>query len=442
MQLAARSSIAAGVAVLGAGALVAAPVAPPMPDMSDIRASSVVRTAAVELSALAGPITALSPTARATIDGAGVLGQRALQLALPDLPALAAGFLPTVQELVAIATAFAQQFGTALADTPAKLQLAIGQIGAGQITAALNTIVEVVIGPITGPILEAIFSGGGPLVDLVELLQRPFEMFPPVANVIGLLADPDFLLTVGLGPLQSIYQLTTAIGGAAEGMLAAVEAGDPAAFVGSLTKGVGDLTEAVIDRLFNPGTPPYGYDRGLIASLVEAGKMIIAALTAPLAPPAVAEISATTTEAATTVTLSTDPAGALDVQPVADVETTGPVAEVPAETVEVTPEVTEEVAVEDVVETEEETPVEKPEVREGVVAIPGEVTVGVPAEDAAEDTATETDSSGDEVGSAPDAATGGADTETSGAGAGGDAGDSDGSGSDGSDSGSGSGGGE
>ncbi|MCT7658614.1 hypothetical protein [Mycobacterium deserti] len=35
MQLAERSSFAAGVAIVGAGILVAAPVAPPMPDIPD-----------------------------------------------------------------------------------------------------------------------------------------------------------------------------------------------------------------------------------------------------------------------------------------------------------------------------------------------------------------------------------------------------------------------
>ncbi|MEO3758747.1 hypothetical protein ABGB19_10750 [Mycobacterium sp. B14F4] len=414
MQLAARSSFAAGVAVIGAGILVAAPVAPPMPDVPDARAT--VRSATAELSAFAKPLAALSPSlADASGSTGGVLGRSVLQPSVAAIPVL--GQLPTLQELLEVASAFAAQFGTALSDAPAKIQLAVEQISAGQITAGLNTLVEMVIVPVTGPVLEAIFTGSGPLVDLVALLQRPFEGVPPISNVIGLLADPDFLLTIGLGPLQSVYALTTAIGGAAETMLAAVEAGDPGAFVTGLLKGVGDVTEAVIDRLLNPGTPPYGYDRGLFASLIEAGKMVFAALTAPAAAPNVAAVSAISTDAVTTVTLSTEPVSADVEAEIAEVST--PVEdEAPSAAATETAE--EEVTVSPAVEPEA---AEKPQVREGFVAVPGEVTEGVP-DDESEDAVAETDpGTAGEAGSPAESPTSGQADGYDGSGDGGGAGD-------------------
>ncbi|MCT7658613.1 hypothetical protein [Mycobacterium deserti] len=307
---------------------------------------------------------------------------------LPPLPQL-----PSPQELFEVASEFIAVFGTALSDAPAQIQLAVEQISAGQITSALNTIVNIVLTPVTGPVLDAIFSGTGPLVDLVGLLQRPFAGVPPISNVIGLLGDPDFLLTVGLGPLQSIYALTSAVGGAAEAMLDAAEAGNPGAFVSSLVKGIGDVTEAVIDRLLNPGTPPYGYDRGLIAGLIEAGKMIFAALTAPAtaALPATAAITASTTEAAATFTLSTTPE--IEAEPVAGPDSAPPVsdlagaAEEEAEQSEVVTDETEQVEVvtdeseESLEPTDEEAGEEESDVRTGIVAVPGEVAVGVAGDD-------------------------------------------------------------
>jgi hypothetical protein len=455
MQLAARSSFAAGVAIVGAGILVAAPVRPPMPDLPD--PVSVVRSAAVELSALANPLAALSPLVRTASDPATVLelGRSAKQLAVaPSIPVL--GSLPSPQELLEVAGKFIAVFGTALSDAPAQIQTAVKQISAGQITAALDTLVNIVLAPVTGPVLDAIFSSTGPLVDLVGLLQRPFQNVPPIRNVIGLLADPDFLLTVGLGPLQSVYALTSAVGGTAEAMLAAVKAGNPGAFVSSFVKGIGDVTEAVIDRLLNPGTPPYGYDRGLIAGLIEAGKMIFAALTTPAATaqPATAAITATPVQAAATVTLSTAPADADAVSESAaesvptDSETPAPAsdvttpasdvatpaqaetkpAEVPAEAaaavqaepaeVEVEPAKTspedseEAVTVSPIATTQAP---KKPAVRTGIVAVPGKVTVGVGAVDKPADVATQPNSasSGSLSGSPVDTASHGSSTDSS-----------------------------
>jgi hypothetical protein len=75
MQLAAaRASIATGVAVIGASVLVASPVAPPLPDLPDIRVPAV-HSVATELTALANPIEVLTPIFQQAFQNAGALGQ-------------------------------------------------------------------------------------------------------------------------------------------------------------------------------------------------------------------------------------------------------------------------------------------------------------------------------------------------------------------------------
>lgn len=392
MQLAAaRASIATGVAVLGASVLVVSPVAPPVPDLPDLRVPAV-HSVATELTALVNPIEVLTPIFQQAFQNAGALGQQLLHAPAEVAQQIITQQLGTVAELLRIASVFGEQFVAAVGDAPAKLQQAIGQISAGQITAGLNTLVEIVLTPVTGPVLEAIFTGSGPLVDLVDVLQDTFKFVPGVSNVVGLLADPDFLLTVGLGPLQSAYALTGAIGGTAETLIAAARAGDPAAFVNGVTNGVADVVSAVLDRLLNPGTPPYGYDRGLIAAVLEAGKMIIkAAFGLPAAPTSVAAVNSTSTSTgATTVTLSTDPVDT-DAKPAAET------ASGAAESTRAAQEGGEPKEAPSTSTAKEEVAQEKSSttslVRNGLVAVPGEVTVGVSEKPASESAAQENSSS-------------------------------------------------
>lgn len=162
MQLAVRSSFAAGVAIVGAGILVAAPVRPVALELPDPVAA--VRSASVELSAAVSPL-----------------------VVQPAAPSIAA--LPDPGALLAVAQAFVAQFGEGLKQAPGLLQQAIHEVLAGQITQALNTAANIVLTPVTGPVLDAIFSGGGPLVDLVDVLQPSLAFFPPLANVVGLLKN-------------------------------------------------------------------------------------------------------------------------------------------------------------------------------------------------------------------------------------------------------------
>jgi hypothetical protein len=376
MQLAVRSSFAAGVAIVGAGVLVAAPIKPMIPALPDPVA--VVRSVDVDLSASVSPL-----------------------VVQPAAAAIAA--LPSPGALLAVAQALVTQFAEGLKEAPGQLNLAIQQVLAGQITQALNTAANVVLTPVTGPILDAIFSGTGPFVDLIDILQSTVSVVPPLANVVGLLKNPDFLLTVGLPLLQSVYSINSSIGGAAETVLGALKVGDLGGAVNGVIRGLVDLQGVVVTQLFAAGTGPYYYDRGLVGNLIAAGQMIINALVTPAAAAtttatatltaattvdaaeadvkdvevaAVKEVSAAhetaTTEAAATEAAAAPEAAATEA---AATEATAPEA---TTTEAAATDATETTAAEPAVEKK---PTTKPVVRTGLVAVPGEVTVGAVKDD-------------------------------------------------------------
>lgn len=403
MQLAVRSSLASGVAILGAGVLVVAPVNPVLPDLPD--PVSAVRSAVVELSAAANPLV----VAPSIPDVANIAS-------LPVIAQLAT--LPSPSAVLAVATAFLEQFEVALAAVPDQLRQVVEYLQAGQITSALDTAATIPISLVTGPILDAIFTGTGPLVELVDILQPALAFAPPLANVVGLLKNPDFLLTIGLGPLQSIYTLTSGLGGTAEAVLGDIEAGDPAAAVTSLIKGLGELTDAVVKQVFYEGTAPYYTDRGLIASIFAAGQMIVDALTAPAAASSLTAVTvdATAAESADAVDIAapaappaTDNEGAVAAEPVAQAAApvaaqpvAQPEAAVAAESASVEPAAAEEVTA---VSVAVKKPTSTPEVRTGIVAVPGEVTVGVAKDE--DDTPTKAGAAEDSETSEPNESTAG-----------------------------------
>ncbi|MGE2716850.1 hypothetical protein ACQI4L_22570 [Mycolicibacterium litorale] len=269
-----------------------------MPDVE----MSEISSAAVELNALVNPIEAFAPIFEKAFADVGGLGQRVFANPAPILQQILANQLESAQTLGAIAGVFGDSFRTALVEAPGKLETAFEQFSAGEITLGLNTLFDLAISPVIGPLLDSIFAGDGVLQDLVGVLQQPFAN---AQNVIGLLGDQDFLLTIGLVPLQTVYALNTAVGGAAEALLAAAEAGDPEAFINAITTGSANITGAVLDRLLNPGTAPYRYDQGIIGALLTARDMIAQALGAPT--PTAARSVTDSTEV-TTVTLDVAPA--------------------------------------------------------------------------------------------------------------------------------------
>ncbi len=293
MQIAVRSYLTAGVAAVGVSALAISPITPPVPHLPSPPAYSSVST--VELSALVNPITVFAPIFEKAIADAGALGQRWLANPAPILQQVAANNLASAQKLLGIATAFGESFATAIGAAPGELQKAFTQLQAGQITLAMNTLAELVLMPVLSPLIDSIFTGQGVLQDLVAVIQQPLAN---VQKVVGLLGDQDFMLTIGLIPLQVVYALNTSIGGTVEAVLAAARDLDLEGVVNAITVGAGNITAAVLDTLLNPGTPPYNFDQGLVAALLSARDKIAAVLAPPVTVPAAKEQSSDVVESA------------------------------------------------------------------------------------------------------------------------------------------------
>lgn len=372
MHNAVRSYVSAGVALAGVGAIAFSPVVP-IPDVE----VPAISSSAVELNALVNPIELFVPIFEKAFADTGALGQRVFANPAPILEQILANQVASAQTLGEIAGVFGESFQTAFAAAPGLLETAFDQFAAGEITLALNTLFDLALSPVIGPLLDSIFMGDGVLQDLVGVLQKPLVN---AQNVIGLLGDPDFLLTIGLLPLQTAYALNTAVGGAAEALLAAAEAGDPEGFVNAITTGSANVTAAVLDLLLNPGTPPYNYDQGLVAALLSARDMIAQAIGAPAPSPALlATVSSEVTDPAlTTITLDVAPASdAIEApKPAAEtddsavslsadaVEATEPATAVAEETAAVEAGVDEVVAESKVVTTKKSDPLN--ELRKGV----------------------------------------------------------------------------
>jgi hypothetical protein len=282
VQIAVRSYLTAGVAAVGVTALAVSPIAPPAPTPFSVPSHTSV--SAVELSALVNPIEVFAPIFEQAIGDIGALAQRWLESPAPILEQIIANNLASAQKLVGIATTFGESLAAGIAAAPGQLKLAMTQIQAGQITLAMNTLAEIVLMPILTPLVDSIFSGQGVLQDLVAVVQQPLNN---LSKVVGLLGDYDFMLTIGLLPLQMVYAMNTAIGGTIEAVVTAARDLDLEGVINAITVGAGNTLSAVVDTLLNPGTPPYNYDQGLVAALLSARDKI-AAIIAPQVPVAAA----------------------------------------------------------------------------------------------------------------------------------------------------------
>ncbi|OCB11460.1 hypothetical protein A5717_19950 [Mycolicibacterium porcinum] len=272
MQLAARSYLAAGVALVGASAIAVSPMAPAVPEVH----VPVALTASVD-----NPLTVFEPVATATqtlisniierqttnpapiakqlVENAIAGYQVAMttppvwQIAkvLADAVIAAQNFGPNLAALgettPAALTAIIDGLGELGAGLPAALQAAGAQLAAGDPSAAINAIVL----PGLQPIIDVLVYGVSPELDAVgKLLNVPQPIVDATFNAIlggGLgLA----MATVGIGydlpgPQPLVKQLL--IG--AQSVVNAATSGDPIAVVNALQHSTADLISTTIGQV-------------------------------------------------------------------------------------------------------------------------------------------------------------------------------------------------
>ncbi|MGV0811712.1 hypothetical protein ABQF34_07085 [Mycolicibacterium boenickei] len=255
MQLAARSYLTAGVALVGAGAIAVSPLAPPAPDihLPAIDASS----AAVNLTAATNPLELWAEVIGKAFENVGGLGGQVLADPAPILSQIIANQLHSAKVMGAATQRLAD--GLALAFDPdyvlsftGALKQVSDLIAAGDYAAGLAALAS-------SPLLL-----GLPLIDFMGNAWAPgawsvvAQPFTNLANLVTQLPEglPALLANGVLAPLSGT---AAASGYTLENLVAAANAGDAAAFVTTLVNAPATVTGALLNGFELPnddGMPP------------------------------------------------------------------------------------------------------------------------------------------------------------------------------------------
>lgn len=383
VHVAVRSYLTAGVAVVGASALIAAPLAVPPPE---IHLPAIhVSSAEVQLAALANPIAEWVTVVQTTFANVAALGQQFQSDPAPILAQILknqlADFATVSKALDEAARGFMTQAGT----LPAATGLAAQQLAAGQFSAAVGTLFQAGIGLILAPAISLI----GATSVVTDTAQR-------FANVVAAL--PNVLLPIGLGVLSPVASAVYSFGDAGQAVIDAARKGDVAGALNALVNIPAIVTNAFLNGYapqFTPGVFSPLASGGLIAVLLNARDTIAQALSSAL-PPAASAASLPTS--ATLISLTEAPTDAAQVGDTAakNGATTASVtteATTEAATAPTAPVVTEPVAVTEPTTTEPTTTEPTTTATEPVTATT-EPTASTPAESATDTTKGESESAG------------------------------------------------
>ncbi len=318
MQDVAHPYLAAGVALLGAGAIAMSPVAPPMPDI----AVPAISSAEVNLSAAVDPIAAYTALFTNTFTNLQTLVSTELADPAPVLRQVIANQISTVQSLAA----GLQGAGAGLAEIldpgnpygiPATLQLAFENLLAGDINGAVSNT--------WGALLSPVLYAGLPLLEPITAAIRQ-----PIQNLLNVVDTQTAVIFPVLGLLNVGYGTVTAAGNVGQDIVDSIRAGDPIGVVNAMLSGPAVITNALLNGDATGGGV-IGPGLGLLATLRQAREMIAAAITPPAAEEARAAADATVASASKVVTLDVSPKAAVTA-PVAAAPAAAPIEAAPAET--------------------------------------------------------------------------------------------------------------
>ncbi|OCB11462.1 hypothetical protein A5717_19960 [Mycolicibacterium porcinum] len=287
MQLAARPYLAAGVSLIGAGAIAMSPVAPPMPDIT----VPAISSAQVNLSAATDPIQAYIDLFTNVFTN--VQDRIGDELADPA---------PILQQIVANQVASATSVGTALAAAAQSLGTALDPSNPAGLPAAYQAAFEMFLdGDITGAVAKAwsatLVSAFGLLPALTAIQNAVAQPFQNLAKVVS---DPTIVFLPAVGLLVPIYSTLTAAANVGQEIVDAAKAGDPLGVVNAMISGPAVIGDAII----NEGLLGSG---GLVALLRNLREQIATDITPPAAITAAGALAAAPQAKATTVTLDVAP---------------------------------------------------------------------------------------------------------------------------------------
>lgn len=282
MQVLLRSKVSAGIAIVGASAIVVSPISVTVPDM---------QMPAIHMSTLA---TALASTSQSLPTWAQVIETTFSNIATlgtqvqgdPD-PILQQIITNQLANAATISTALGGAFGglvAGLTALPEAFLTATQQLAAGQFSDAVQTLFQGGLGLVLAPVIS-----------LLPVFNIPGQIAKNVSNVLNAL--PNILLGVGLAAISPIAGAVYAFGDAGQLVVDSLQAGDVAAAIRALIKIPAAVTDAFLNGYpaqFTVGIlTPYASSlgSGLIANLLAARDTIAQALGAPV-PPSSAAVAA------------------------------------------------------------------------------------------------------------------------------------------------------
>lgn len=382
VHVAVRSYLTAGVAVVGASALIAAPLAVPPPEihLPAIHASTVE----VQLAALANPIAEWVTVVQTTFANVAALGT---QFQNDPAPILAQILKNQLADAATVSTALneaANGFVSQARLLPAATMLAAKQLAAGEFSTAVTTLFQAGLGLILAPAIS--------LIGATSVVTDSAQRF---ANVVRAL--PDVLLPVGLGVLSPIGSAVYAFGDAGQAVVDAARAGDVAGALNALANIPAIVTNAFLNGYAPQSTPgifsPLA-DGGLVAVLLNARDTIAKALSSALPPAAAAASLPTTAKLISLAEAPTDAAQVGDTAAKTGATTASVTAEATTEpATDVTTAPTAPVVTEPVAVTTEPTTTEPTTATEPATAAT-EPAATTPAESATDTTKGESESAG------------------------------------------------
>ncbi|GAS90582.1 hypothetical protein [Mycolicibacterium brisbanense] len=305
MQIAARSNsarsyLAAGVALVGAGAIAVSPVAPPLPDVH----VPAVSTASVSLSAAVDPFEAYVQLITNTVNNVGTLISTEIADPFPILQQVVANQITSGQGIFAGLQSAGEALGQQLDPSnpygiPAQLQQAVTQLLAGDINGAVSTAWSALLSPV-------LYAG----LPLLEPITNAIKQ--PVQNLLNVINDPTAVLIPVLGALNTVFPAVLVSGNVGQNMVDAIKAGDPLGFVNAVLAGPGQIADAFLNGAEAAGGGGLlGPSLGLLSALRQARDAIANDIKPPAAlTAAVAQLSAAPKAPTKVVTLDVAPAPA------------------------------------------------------------------------------------------------------------------------------------
>ncbi|MCV7226576.1 hypothetical protein [Mycolicibacterium komossense] len=298
MQLAVRSYLTAGVALVGAGAIAVSPIslAPPEVHVPALSASA----AAVNLAAAVDPITEWVQVLQTTFANVAAIGSQVQSDPAPILQQFITNQLAYAN---IIAPALEQAAGSLVAGVtsiPQALITAATQLAAGNFNDAVQTVFQTGLGLVLAPAIS--------LLNIPQIFTTASQNF---ANVVA--AIPNVLLPIGLAALSPLAGAAYVFGNTGQQIIDAVKVGDVGAAINVIVNAPAAFTDAILNGVESQGTvgllSPYTgqFSSGLVASLLHARDVFAQAIGAPV-PPSAQAVTNSVGElptAAKTVTLST-----------------------------------------------------------------------------------------------------------------------------------------